>query len=122
MIFIIIPVFNRKEFTRKCLYSLNKQTYKDFETIVVDDGSTDGTSEMISREFPMVSILKGDGSLWWAGATNKGIEEVIKHKTFGNADYILTLNNDLELPEDYLDKLIYHVSVNKRVVLGSVSV
>jgi len=45
-VYIIIPVHNRKSFTRGCLLSLRKQTFQKITTIVVDDGSSDGTSEM----------------------------------------------------------------------------
>ncbi|HET6225685.1 MAG TPA: glycosyltransferase family 2 protein [Bacteroidia bacterium] len=122
MIFIIISVYNRKELTSNCLSSLQRQTYKYFETIIIDDGSTDGTSEMICEKFPGVHILKGDGNLWWAGATNVGIEYVLRDRKANDSDYILTLNNDLEVPEKYLETLAYNASVYKRSILGSVSV
>ena len=51
MIYIIIPVFNRWNFTVECLNSLINQTYKKFKIIVVDHGSTDGTSFNIKNEF-----------------------------------------------------------------------
>jgi len=121
MIFIIIPVFNRKYFTNCCLKSLTRQTFKDYKVIVVDDGSTDGTSEMITSEFPETILLKGDGNLWWAGATNAGVEYVLKNLNTQDSDYILTLNNDLELPEKYLEILISNASANKGSILGSVS-
>ncbi len=50
MIFIVIPVHNRKHFTRECLLSLRKQTFQNFKVIVVDDGSSDETSEMIQKK------------------------------------------------------------------------
>jgi GT2 family glycosyltransferase len=74
MIFIVIPVHNRRDFTRECLLSLRKQTYKNFKVIIVDDGSMDGTGDMIEKDFPEVIPLKGDGELWWTGATNMGVE------------------------------------------------
>jgi GT2 family glycosyltransferase len=91
MIYIVIPVFNRINFTRECLISLRGQTYTDYKTLVVDDGSTDDTEEIIKREFPEVKVLKGDGNLWWTGATNMGIEYALKigHEN----DFILTLNS-----------------------------
>lgn len=122
MVFIVIPVFNRKEFTRNCLLSLNKQTYRDYEVIVVDDGSTDGTTEMIEKEFLNVMLIKGDGNLWWAGATNKGIEHVLQKRKYDKTDFILTLNNDLEVPDDYLEKLVNNSTIYRKAILGSVSV
>ena len=70
MVYIVIPCFNRKKLTRGCLQALENQTYKDFKVIVVDDGSTDGTANMITREFPETILLFGDGNLFWTGATN----------------------------------------------------
>lgn len=122
MIFIVIPVFNRKEFTRNCLISLSNQTYKGYKIIVVDDGSTDGTCEMIASECPAVHVIKGDGNLWWAGATNKGIEYVRSNFACKQDDYILTLNNDLEVDENYLETLMSKTSLYHRSILGSVSV
>lgn len=122
MIFIVIPVHDRKEFTRDCLLSLRRQTLKNFEAIVVDDGSIDGTSQMLNNEFPEVHVVNGDGSLWWAGATNAGIEYILKEKKTSDFDFILTLNNDLQVPEKYLETLVYHASCNEKVIVGSVSV
>jgi GT2 family glycosyltransferase len=122
MIFIVIPVHNRKEFTRNCLSSLRGQTYKNFETIVIDDGSTDGTAEMLAIDFPEVRAIKGNGNLWWTGATNAGVDYVLENRKTGNLDYVLTLNNDLEVPENYLETLVKTASVYKDSILGSVSV
>ena len=99
---IVIPVHNRRELTHNCLLSLQKQTYKNFSVIVVDDGSTDGTSEMMQKEFPEVTIIKGDGNLWWTQATNIGIKFSLQQTT----DYIFTLNDDTEASEDLLEKMV----------------
>jgi N-acetylglucosaminyl-diphospho-decaprenol L-rhamnosyltransferase len=117
---IVIPVYNRKDLLRKCLFSFNKQTFRNFKIIVVDDGSTDGTGEMLSKEFPEVIILTGDGNLWWTGAINKGIRYALKMTT--DSDYILVTNDDLEVRDDYLQILMDLTLVNKSTLIGSIEV
>lgn len=119
-IYIVIPVFNKIEYTRNCLNSLKGQTYSNFQTIVVDDGSKDGTSEIIASEFPEVMLLKGNGNLWWTGATNMGVEFALQ--SADEQDFILTLNNDLEVNEDYLEQLLKVYRQAKPCLVGSVSV
>jgi len=102
-VYCVIPVHNRKEFTRNCLLCLRKQKKDNFEIIVVDDLSTDGTSEMLDKEFPEVTHLIGDGNLWWSGAMNMGVHHVLG--ICKPEDSILALNDDLEVPEDYMEKL-----------------
>lgn len=55
---IIVPTFNRAATLSACLASVIRQDYSDYETIVVDDASTDGTAEMVQREFPQVRYLR----------------------------------------------------------------
>lgn len=120
MIYIIIPVFNRQEFTRKCLISLEKQKYQRFQIIVVDDGSTDGTREMLLNEFEKIIRIEGSGDLWWAGATNAGVKYVIENLKPEKSDYILTLNNDLEVNANYLDSLVIASQNNAPCLVGSI--
>ena len=57
---------------------------------LIDDGSTDGTSERCRERFPYVKIISGDGNLWWSGAINLGVTAALRC----GADLILWLNND----------------------------
>lgn len=107
MIYIIIPVFNRWSFTDMCLASLERQTNRKFQTVVVDHGSTDGTSEKIISKYPNVHIVKGNDSMWWSAATNIGIEYALEE----NATYILTLNNDTIPEPNYIEALYEAISV-----------
>jgi len=118
MIYIVIPVYNRREFTRGCLASLHKQDMKDFTAVVVDDASTDGTSEMIQNEFPETVVLHGDGNLWWVKGTNKGIRYALD--VCQPDDYVLTLNDDLVVSPDYLSSLLGAARSHPDALIGSV--
>lgn len=122
MISIVIPVHNRKDYTRQCLACLLVQTYRDFQIIVVDDGSADGTSEMIRQEFPEVIVLEGDGNLWWAEATNWGIRYAQKNQNRRQQDFVLTLNDDTRVNPDYLQSMLDAHKRYQPCLVGSVSV
>lgn len=117
MIFIVIPVYNRWEFTKDCLDSLFVQSYKEYKVIVVDHGSTDDTTDNIKKFYDWVILLKGDSSLWWSGAVNLGVRYALER----GANYILTLNNDLTVEKDYIKTMIDCAELDDKVLVGSVS-
>jgi GT2 family glycosyltransferase len=118
MVSIVIPVYNRKEFTRDCLLSLRRQTLPADDTIIVDDGSTDDTREMLRREFPEVSVVCGDGNLFWTAAINLGIKEALKKGT----EYILTLNNDTVAAPDFIEKMMAAACTKPNSLLGALDI
>jgi len=71
---IVIPTYNRKDLLRRCLAAAMSQDYPDYEVIVMDDGSTDGTGEMVQREFPQVRYIRQEPNRGPAAARNRGIE------------------------------------------------
>ncbi|WP_187262371.1 glycosyltransferase family 2 protein [Pontibacter beigongshangensis] len=115
MIHIVIPVFNRKHFTKACLLSLRQQTNQDFKVIIVDDGSTDGTAEMLREEFPEVDILFGDGNLFWTASVNMGI----KHALQSGTDYVMTMNNDVEVAPDFIENTYKWAKQKPDAVIGA---
>lgn len=102
MISIVIPVYNRKELTRDCLISLRNQTVKVDQVIVVDDGSTDGTKEMLKNEFAEVFVICGSGNLFWTAAVNMGI----RHALTSKGDYIMTMNNDTMASGNFIENML----------------
>lgn len=115
MVYIVIPVHNRKDFTRQCLASLMRQTRKGFKVIIVDDGSTDGTGEMVESEFEGTIVLPGDGNLFWTAATNLGA----KYALTLNAEYVLTLNNDTIVAPDFMEKMLFWAERKRNALIGA---
>jgi len=118
MVYIVTPVYNRKKFTKNYLFALQKQTNQDFKVIIVDDGSIDGTSEMIEEEFPEVILLKEEGDLWWAESTNVGVRYALEH----NASYVMTLNDDTLPQEDYIENMIRWSQKEPLALLGAFAI
>ncbi len=102
-VYLVIPVHNRKKITLHCLETLGSQgVFQWASVIVVDDGSTDGTAATISRLFPQVEILHGDGSLWWTGAIALGMARAMQR----GADFVIWLNDDSPPEKGALQKLV----------------
>jgi GT2 family glycosyltransferase len=90
--------------TRACLDCLRGQDYPQVRTVVIDDGSTDDTAEVLVREYPEVTVLRGAGNLWWTGAISLGVEHVLR--IAGSADYIVTQNNDTLFAANWISTLV----------------
>lgn len=113
---IVVPVRNRLELTKRFLNSIAASTYTNYTLVLIDDGSTDETVEFIRTNYPMIELIIGDGNLWWAGATNKGVEYALKN----NYDYVLTINQDAEVAPDYLEKFVAYAQRFPNKLIGSV--
>jgi GT2 family glycosyltransferase len=114
---IILPVHNRKDDTLTCLKQLQdiKTEGFRFEIVIIDDGSTDGTSEAVTEAYPDVTILQGDGNLWWAGGINTGFEYVLEK----GHEFVYTTNDDIEYASDTLQVLYDTLKENRNAVCCS---
>lgn len=101
MIDIIIPNYNGVKDLEICFCSLDKQTYKDYNVILVDNGSSDNSVEFTKKTYPRHQIVSLDKNYGFAKAINAGLEFAI---TINKSQYIVLLNNDVELTEDFLAK------------------
>lgn len=104
---VIIPNWNGKDLLKICLPSLKKQTFKDFEVVIVDNGSTDGSREYIEKYFPEVKLVKVEKNIGFAPAVNLGIKICV-------GDMMVLLNNDTEVEKDCLKYLV--TAANKKAV------
>ncbi len=107
MFSVIIPNWNGKRFLLTCLGALRQQTYRDFETILVDDGSTDGSQEFIRREFPETRLLAFHQNSGFAHAVNEGIRGA-------RGDVVVLLNNDTEADPHWLEEIAHALEQNPR--------
>lgn len=118
--YVVIPVYNRLQYTLACLRCLRAQTYQRLHLIVVDGGSTDGTLEVLKNEHSDVTLLQGKGELWWGGAMRLGVEHVLSHSRHDH-DMILMMNNDTEVEPSYVETLV-RVCVRENAAVGSIVV
>lgn len=100
-LYILLPVHNRRDITAKFVACLKAQTFFEWHLVLVDDGSRDGTAEMVCRAVDQVTVIKGDGNLWWGGALEKGYRWLQAHpETL--ADLVLIANDDTVFEPDFL--------------------
>lgn len=95
---VIIPNFNGKEYLRQCLLSLAKCQPSDFHTIVVDNGSTDGSVELLKEEFPQIETVLLSENTGFAPAVNIGLERT-------KTSFALLLNNDTTVEPDFVKQM-----------------
>lgn len=114
---VIMTCHNRREKTLSCLNALFNQEFEtklNVDVYLVDDGSTDGTSEAVKKDYPDVNILHGDGGLYWNRGMNKAFGRAIE----GGYDYYLWLNDDTYLFPNGINHL---VETHNKLMLKGIS-
>ena len=96
---VVIPNWNGERFLDLCLGSLRYQTFRDFETVVVDNGSTDGSIDFVREHFPDVRVVELGENRGFAAAVNAGVEA-------SDTEFVVLLNNDTEQDQRWLGALV----------------
>lgn len=109
---IIIVSFNTKELLNKCLSSVYKSSIKNFEVIVVDNNSADGSVEIVKNSFPYVKIIRNSKNLYLTRAINQGIAVARGH-------FFLILNTDTELRPKTLEAMLSFLNNNPEIGLAT---
>jgi len=96
---VIIVNYNGKHLLKECLDSIREQTYKDFEIIVVDNASQDGSVTFLRENYPEVKVIQCEKNLGYGGGNNRGLAT-------SEGQYIVFLNNDTKADKDWLSQLV----------------
>jgi GT2 family glycosyltransferase len=106
---VIIPNWNGKRFLVDCIDSLKAQTFQDFEVILVDNGSTDGSAEFAEERYgDFIRIIRNKKNLGFTGGNNVGIRAA-------RGSYIVLLNNDTWAAPTWLEELINATHSNRPI-------
>jgi GT2 family glycosyltransferase len=109
LVSLIILNYNGKKDTIEFLRSLKKTDYPNYEIIVVDNGSTDGSPQVIKRKFPYVKLIENKKNLGFAGGMNSGIKK-------SRGEYIVTLDNDrFIIQKEWLSLLVETAEYDKKI-------
>ena len=104
---VVIPTWNGRDLLEAALASLREQRFRDFEVVVVDNGSTDGTAEHVRASHPEAEVLALPQNQGFAGAVNAGIGRA-------QGEYVALLNNDMELDRGWLAELVAALDADPR--------
>lgn len=112
MVYIIIVNYNGSQDTIECIKSLSNIKYKNYKIVVVDNNSQKNDVEKLEKyNGNEIELIKLDENLGFAKANNIGMKIALKN----NAEYVLLINNDTTVEEDFLGKLIDTFSVDDKI-------
>lgn len=109
---IVIPNYNGKHFLQDCLSSLENQTCRQFETLIIDNASEDGSVEYIRSNFPWVRVAVMKRNLGFSGGVNAGI-------AMSTTPYVMLLNNDTKSFPRMVEELVRTMDSDERIFSAS---
>ncbi|MBQ9549211.1 MAG: glycosyltransferase family 2 protein [Lachnospiraceae bacterium] len=105
---VIIPNYRGEKFIADCLSSLFSQSVKDFDIIVVDNASGDGSTDIIKKDFPSVGLIVLDDNYGFSRAVNEGLKA-------SGTPFVILLNNDTRADKYFVEKLLLAIKEDERI-------
>jgi GT2 family glycosyltransferase len=116
LVYVLLPVHNRRAVTERFVRCLAAQTDQGFHLVLVDDGSTDGTSQMVTSILPESTVIRGTGSWWWAGSLERARRWVLSRPA-APGDLVLIANDDTTFEPDFIAPARAAMAGAERVLL-----
>ncbi len=116
MVYVITAVHNRENITKQFVERLTKQTLKEIQLVLVDDGCTDNTVQVVKRTMKNCTIISGNGNLWWGGALHKAYKWIVENAK--DEEYVMFANDDSSFPDDYIYRAIEVLKSNEKTLLA----
>lgn len=109
-VWVVVLNWNGTGVIGECLDSLLSMTYPSFKVMVVDNASSDGSPDLVARDYPTVRLLRLDENLMYAGGNNAGIEEALA----AGAEAVMLVNNDTRADPELLGRLVEGLRLDPR--------
>lgn len=105
---VVIPNYNGCHFLKPCMDALRTQTCQDFETLVIDNASEDGSAELLRKEYPWARLCVMEKNLGFSGGVNAGIR-------MSKTPFVLLLNNDTEVDPHFIEEMLKAIKKSPRI-------
>lgn len=103
-VYVVILNWNLKDDSEECVASVLRSDYPSYRVVIVDNGSTDGSPEYLTRHFPEIQVIANPTNVGFAAGNNIGIRYALQR----HADYVFLLNNDTTVAPCMLGKLVHY--------------
>jgi GT2 family glycosyltransferase len=124
MLYIVLPVHNRRAVTEGFVKALLAQVGADYCLLLVDDGCTDGTAAMVRAMLPAdrLIVLEGNGQLWWAGSLHLAWRRLSALPAPAAGDAVLLINDDVAFDRDFLSNGIAVLTENPQACIQAMGI
>lgn len=119
-VYLLLPVHNRRKMTAEFVQCLRAQTYAPCHLVLIDDGSSDGSADMVLQALPDATVIRGNGRWWWAGSLHQAFRW-LKRVGASDESVVLIMNNDTRFEPDFIESGVDVLARNPRTLLLSMT-